>query len=391
MASQAVATGLVVVGLVVLGLGCSRSDAGSSPVERHVDGRSARLLATATAFDLAPAPGGALLAWAPQSGGQIRLGGFATSGATAPPAAPGSVVSGLGVHDLTIAVTQAGVVLAWREAAPAGSVTRGAWLKTDGQTQPFELGPGAATPATSRGGLALAAQAESALLLARGAEAPCEANAPGPCHAFQFYRLSASGARATGVPLTVPGPCDEQAVQLVVAPGRGNGDGEALGRFDYAVCSRASTTPALTVFSIQPNPAYAMAEEVFAGCTPLGAGRFGGEAAFVAVCKGQRRLVTAPEGGQPLVVRDLDRRGLVCRNGAAALAFGSGWLGLNEPIGRLELLLDDDLAPPGSRAVWAGAALLVARLDAAAQLHVASYACRGNTLLEQAEVFDAGT
>jgi hypothetical protein len=335
-----------------------------------------------------PAPAGALLAWAPRATGEIRIGGFDALGTAASPAAPGPVRAGLDVHDLAVAVTEAGVVLAWSEATEGGHGTRAAWLGGGGSAQHFELGPSVGAPPGSRGGLALAAQADGAMLLARGAAAACEADAPGPCAAFQFFRITPGGVRATGIPLAVPSPCDEQAAQLVLGPGRAAS--EAVGRFDYAICSRAAAGPKLTVFSIQPSPAYAMAEDVFAGCTPLGAGRFAGDASFVAGCGTSRRMATAPGGGESLLVRQLDRRGLVCRNGTATLALGDGWLGLNEPLGRLELLLGDDLAPPGARAVWAGAALLVARVDDAARIHVASYTCRGNALSEQGEVFDAG-
>jgi hypothetical protein len=287
------------------------------------------------------------------------------------------------------------VALAWSEAvADAGRVARGAWVQLDGPVQSFELMPGGGGPPGSRGSLALAAQGQGALLFARGAETPCEGGAPDTCATFQFFRLSPSGARAAGIPLVVPSPCDEQAAQLVLVPGGtasggGAGEGDALGRFDYAVCSRG-TSAGLTVFSIQPSPAYAMAEEVFAGCTPLGAGRFAGEGGFVAACGPSRRMATAPGGGESLVVRDLDRRGLFCRNGAARVALGDGWLVLNEPMGHLELLLDENLAPRGARAVWAGTVLLVARADDAAQLHVSSYACRDDALVEQSNVFDAG-
>jgi hypothetical protein len=368
--------------------GCSRSPSGGSPPEDPSEGHSARLLADASAFDLAPAADGALLVWAPKDEGQLRWRRFDARGQGAE-SEGASLPVGSGLRDLSLVVTPAGAALAWREAEKASSSSRVAWVEPDGSARRFELGPGGGGPAGSRGSLALVAQGDGALLFARGAATPCEGGAPEPCAAFQFFRLSASGARATGVPLVVPSPCDEQAAQLVLVPGRTPNDTDALGRFDYAVCSRGAGA-GLTVFSIQPNPAYAMAQDVFAGCTPLGAGRFAGEGGFVAACGPSRRLATAPGGGESLVVRDLDRRGLVCRNGAAQLAFGSGWLGLNEPMGKLELLLDDALAPRGARAVWAGAALLVARVDDAAQLLVSSYACRDDVLVEESEVLDMG-
>jgi len=143
------------------------------------------------------------------------------------------------------------------------------------------------------------------------------------------------------------------------------------------------------VFSIQPNPAYAAAEEGLAGCAPLGAGRFGGEATFVGVCGGQRRSVSVPVEGGALVARNLEERGLICNAAGAMLRFGGGWLRPIEPLGRLELLLNDDLAPPGARAVWTGAALLVARaLDG--RLSLSRYGCRGTQLVQLDALRDAG-
>lgn len=373
------------------GLGCSKSD-GAPPAGR-AEPSSASRLASATAFDLVPAADGALLAWAQDEGAQsegatIRWRRFDARGR--PSAAAGaSLPAGPGVRDLAAAETEAGAALAWVEGARAGSTVRAGWVDPGGAARAFHLGPGGG-PVGSRGGLSLAPQGERALLFARAAEAPCDGSGPAPCAAFRFFLVAAGGARPSGVPLVVPSPCDEQAAQLVTAPGRGAGGSEALGRFDYAVCSRATGRAGLTVFSIQPSPAYAMAEDAFAGCTPLGAGRFAGEGGFVAACGSSRRLASAPGGGESLIVRSLDRRGLVCRNGAAQLAFGSGWLSLNEPLGRLELLLDEDLAPTGARAAWAGAALLVARADDAAKLRVSTYSCRGDVLVESAESVDAG-
>jgi hypothetical protein len=57
---------------------------------------------------------------------------------------------------------------------------------------------------------------------------------------------------------------------------------------------------------------------------------------------------------------------------------GSGWLALDQPLDHLELLLDSSLSPPGSRAVWTGSVLLVAR--AHGQLELDRYSCEGGVL-----------
>jgi hypothetical protein len=178
--------------------------------------------------------------------------------------------------------------------------------------------------------------------------------------------------------LTVPNPCAAHSAQLVA--GRRAASGEA-GPFEYAICAGPTGASALTVFSIQPSPAYAAAEEALAGCAPLGAGRFGGEATFVAACGAQRRSVSVPADGGALVARNLDVRGLGCNASGPLLRFGNGWLRPSEPLGRLELLLNDDLAPPGARAVWTGAALLVAQASDG-RLSLRRYGCRDTQLLE---------
>lgn len=379
---------VLAAGLVATAPGCSRPEANESPPEVPSE-RAARVpLVSASAFELAPAAGGALLAWAPQHARQILRRRFDAEGVAAPTGS-GSLAVEREVVELALASTDAGEVLAWREGGEAGMLTRAAWLGPDGASQRFELGSGGLVSA-QRGAMSLGVRGNEALLFARAGDTPCEGGASEPCTSFQLHRLSANGTRPAGFPLAVPSPCESQAAQLVLAPGRAPGSGEGIGRFDYAICSRAGTSRVLTVFSIQPSPAYAMAEDVFAGCTPLGAGRFAGQATFVADCGAIRRLATAPGGGESLVVRDLDPRGLICRQGAASLAFGGSWLALDEPLGQLQLLLGDDLAPPGARAVWTGAALLVARVDDAARLHVTRHVCSGNVLSERSEWSDVG-
>jgi hypothetical protein len=207
-----------------------------------------------------------------------------------------------------------------------------------------------------------------------------------PCVAFSFFQLSVAGVAPAGIPLSVPSPCDAQAAQLNLER---RAAGAAPGGFDYAVCSNARGSSELTIFSIRTNPAYAMSRPAFAGCTPLGAARFAGQAAFVASCGQHRRLATADARDGELEVRDIDERGLICKGGAALLRFGTSWLRLEEPIGGLELLLGEDLSPLGSRAVWVGQALVVARaVDT--RLELRRYGCRDSSAVELPVDGDAG-
>jgi hypothetical protein len=393
---------------------CSRSDPAPAPAQLPPE--IERELSTATAFDLTSAAGGAVLAWAPPLGGvlltarfdarglalqrpRVDAGASATRAGATPAVSGEGWVSGVGraVADLAVVESAESLALAWNEGEGGTGQLRVAWLPPRGSARTFDLGPAWRGSPSQRGALALGAREAGALLLARGVEAPCASSDDEGCHSFQFFRFSGDGAYDTGIPLTVPSPCAEWSAQLVSAPARALGGAlpdasneEAPARFDYAICSGEGAESALTVFSIVPQPAYATAEETFRGCTPLGAGHFAGAPAFVATCGLDRRIVTLPvQGGRP-VVRTINERGLVCNGGTARLRFGAEWLRPSGPLGRLELLLTEDLAPPGARAVWTGEALVVARADAG-RLVLSRHACQGSSLVELEGPFEAGS
>jgi hypothetical protein len=359
--------------VVLVLLGCSRRVDDAAPAEPPVATPRYRELASSTAFELAPAPTGALLAWVRRGDARVQLewldGSARLQGRPRP--APGPSV-GLGVADLVAVATDSGVALAWSEASEAGGASaRAAWVSADGAAQTHELGAASRAVVPSRGGLALAARGDGALVFARGADVACVDASDEACVAFNFFQLSAAGIAPAGIPLSVPSPCDSQAAQLNLEY---RGAGSPPGAFDYAVCSNVRGSSSLTIFSIRTSPAYAMSREAFTGCTPLGAARFGGQAAFVAACGKYRRLAMADARTGELDVQEGEERGLICRGGAALVRFGSTWLRLVEPLGRLELLLSEALSPPGSRAVWTGQALAVARI-ADAKLVLSRYGC----------------
>lgn len=364
--------------LLLAGVACERG--GPDAAAGEAAAGEPRALPTATAFDLAPAPDGAVLAWATPDDGGVVLLRLDADGVPASGGAPTRVtVAGAAVGDLTLAATAAGVAVAWSEvdaSADHAGALRAAWVHPDGSARRFDVGRVFRSADARRGALSLAPRERGALLLARGLAAGCADVRERDCSAFQFYDVGPEAARPTGLALTVPSPCAAHSAQLVAAQRTGAG-----GPFEYAICAGPAGATALTVFSIQPSPAYATAEEALAGCEPLGAGRFGGEATFVGACAGQRRGVSVPAAGGALVVRDLDQRGLVCTAGGPVLRFGEGWLRPSEPLGHLELLLNDDLAPPGARAVWTGNALVVAQMRDG-RLVTARHGCRGTRWLE---------
>jgi hypothetical protein len=378
---------LAVVLRLAIGLaGCERPG-DVTPPPAPVEAIRSRQLATPTAFDLAPTPGGAVLAWATAGSGRLQWMRFDADsqpvgeGALAPVGSAGTAVA-----DLTLVAVGADLALAWSDASGARATLRAAWSSSDGAARTFELGASLPGDGALRGALALVGRERGALLLARGLEAPCSDARDRACSAFHFFEIAPDAARPTGLSLTVPNPCAAHSAQLVSA--RRTASGEA-GPFEYAICAGPEGASALTVFSIQQSPAYAAAEEALAGCAPLGAGRFGGEATFVATCGGERRSVSVPAAGGALIARNLDERGLSCNAGGALLRFGNGWLRPGEPLGGLELLLNDELAPAGARAVWTGAALLVAQASGG-RLLLRRFGCRHSQLIELEALRDAG-
>ena len=371
-----------VVALTSVALGCSRQETPPAPAVAPVQ---ARALAAPAAFDLVPTPDGAALAWASREAPFLVIERFDRVGVQSRAA---RVPVGSSVAEVGLAAPGPDLALGWIETRAEHASVRAAWIGA-AEPQIFDLGAAASGAGERRGSLALAARAEGATLLARGLDTPCGDAAASACVGFQFFSVEASGARATGLPLTVPSPCDSRAAQLVAAPVSARPDAVAGQRFEYAVCSRAHAEPALTVFSIQSSPAYAMADEVLRGCEPLGAGRFAGRGAFVAACEKERRMATVAADGVSWETTRLGVRGLVCSASGAALRMGSEWLRLSEPLGNLELLLDDALAPPGSRAVWTGAALLVASADDG-RLRLRRHVCRSTALYEESATTDAG-
>lgn len=353
-------------------------------------------LASETAFDLTVSERGALLGWADASAaGVLHVLRFAASGARAAPApTPAALPPASGAADLTLVDAGSGVALIWRTPGQA-AMARGLWLDGKGTWQSLELGATWPAPGAGRGNLALAARGEGALALVRGPRETCRetavpsaaagAAAGGasggegePCFGFRFYQLSAAGSQAVGLGLHVPVPCDARAA-LLLSPAAG-----AEQRYHYAVCTHVDGETVLTAFSIEPARSYAAAQQVLPGCQPLGAGLFAGQPTFVAECGASRRLARFVDADAPFALQSADVRGLVCSRAAggplARVRLGESWLDLAGPQAQLELLLDAELAPHGSRAVWTGEVLLVARA-AGGQLALDRFSCEDKELV----------
>jgi hypothetical protein len=360
---------------------CSRTAADDATATASLTTEASRQpeyrLASATAFDLRATSSGATLAWVEVSSEARRL-------YLAQLDARGELVGAPSVHrlaadpailgDLSVVATANGPTLTWVESSQGVARARAAQQRPDGMLETFELGTAYAGASPQRGNLALAARGREALALVRGTSVPCAVRSEGRCSQFHFYRLGVGEPEETGMPLSVPLPCEAHSVQLLSSEAQRAFGSVEMASLHYAVCTSSDGIVVLTLFEIEPDQQYAAAYRSFEGCAPLGAGVFGGVPSFVAGCGADRRLAAQRAGNAPPDVIDINVRGLVCDGEVPRLRLGSAWLRLDAPLGDLELLLDADLAAPGARAVWTGAALLIATSDAAG-MHLSRFAC----------------
>jgi hypothetical protein len=328
-------------------------------------------LDTPTGFELTASASGATLVFAPldRADGSLRKIELDASGAFAGPAStalePGALQGE--ATDLTAAWVGHELALAWVERAGAKARVRAAWSGT--AAAPFELGPAWSGPRTARGNVALAARGEHALVFARGDETACiDANRHG-CFGFDFHELAHDHLEKSGLPMTVPVPCADNSVELVVTGAR----------FHYGVCTDTGERPVTTMFTIERDPDYARADPLLEGCKPAGTFVWQRAAWLVAECDGGRRAVRLGARDESAEYLDLHALRLACKSGVASIRAPSLDLLLDEPRSGLTPLLPPDLAPPGSRAVWAGRALVVAT-SFADRLRLARYTCAADKL-----------
>lgn len=199
----------------------------------------------------------------------------------------------------------------------------------------------------------------------RGEDLDCEARR---CAGFNILELSSSGPSLRRVPLTVPEPCGHPLAVFQVSKRS----------WVYGVCSRRGRKATTTVFNIELDPEFAIARDVLEGCEPLGAVPLDGPTSptvLVGQCSDGKRAVRVESAHDPPSPISLDGLRTDCVKGKPRLKSIDLELELRGPMERLEPLLPARLAQPGARAVWTGAALLVASWSSG-KLAVASHACR---------------
>jgi hypothetical protein len=218
-------------------------------------------------------------------------------------------------------------------------------------------------------------RSDAVSLLARAGDAECVDTGRRDCIAFAWWRLSLDRNESRGLPLSVPKPCTSHALSLLNEP-RG---------MHYAVCSESAGAAerSTTLFTIQNTPEYARADTVLKGCQPLGLFAADDTVWLVGDCAGKRRAARAGADNAPVEVREIASPRVECVSGRAFVHAGPMDVALTTPHAGLETVLPSTLAPRGSRAVWTGAALVVAHAQRA-KLELERYACEGASLRQLA-------
>lgn len=320
------------------------------------------------AFDLASTDTGAILVTAiPKRGLAFRL--LDHGGATQAQETSFELDKGTEIDELSSATLGSELGVVWSERTATGIRARGLVrpLLGQGRGPAADIGPMIEPVSTPRGNLAIGVSDAHFLVLARGGPATCVDPARAGCVGFDFFRVTSGGATKTGLPLAVPQPCLQNSVSFAVSNDR----------FYYGVCSQGSGRPVTTLFSIQNEPAYARADDVLAGCLPLGALADGRDLIVAGECGGTRRAVRVRHGNAEVVDVRMEHLDVVCEAGQPLireLGAGGLHLSLSGRRDRLEAFLPDAFRMPQARAVWTGEALLVAGSVGAA-VSIKSYRC----------------
>jgi len=347
-------------------------DAGSpreAPIERP---RLAapRATSSGSAFDLAAVANGAIFVWgrpASTGGGVLALrldeyGGSAGQDVVLfEPALPpgGASAERIAEDALEIDATAArgslGVVFVSRNAMTITVKSLLADVANLRSSQPTLLGATTRTTTAARGNLAIAADAEGDLhALVRLDEGECGDGSNVRCVHIGHAEVRAADARAVGVPLAVPAPC-AGVVSGIAAVGS---------RLHYGVCSTHTGQPVTTVYTIESESAVARTEDVLPGCATDGFVVTGNELLVPGRCAGGRAGALLPASAQAMRAMPMERMAIACEGRTPVITTEDSigaTVRLVAPLDRLEGMLPDNVAPEGSRAVWTGSTVLVAR------------------------------
>lgn len=363
-------------------LGCTKE--GNSPQDhaspssvaaaRPPEALVTRTLASPSAFDLVPTPFGASLAWVAGDRAQrelfvLDLGRRGEPGRKA--FALTSVSStGAEVSDLSYAFVTLDRAMVWVERLDDEPRAVAAFRSESGETKSFDLGVAHRAPPMARGNVALGVRRDGLVVFLRGKPERCVTTSETDCHGFRFHRFDGEQESSTSTTLSVPVPCDEAAARLV----------DTSPRWHYAVCTEVDGGPVLTVFSIQPDPEYASAEQFLHGCRPLGTVVTEERGAIIARCRTEHKLLHLFASDHDPHVELLRPSEPRCVDGRLRLRAGSWEVDTSKLRGDLRLLLPRDVAPADARAAWAGESLVIASAKGG-ELWLRRLRCDGQKLL----------
>ena len=230
-----------------------------------------------------------------------------------------------------------------------------------------------------RGHLALASRDDSAFTVMHRAEPGDCVDKPGRCTRFEFHEVRNGSASSRPLPLLVPEACPGGVAGL--------GAHEA-GIRHYAVCTLDAGRRVNTVFTIQEQPMYAVAERALEGCSSEGFfGLPDGKEYLLGRCTdGLRRAFRPARVERKAASFDVSEPTLGCLSSGLEVHFsldGPRHYRLEKPEQRIDRMLPERIAPAGARAVWTGEALLVAQLSGA-ELELGRWSCSGIELVKQA-------
>lgn len=329
-----------------------------------------RPLASPAAFDLRWTQHGAFLAWSEPHGSRQSVRGVRLDA----DGRPGKVTT-LDDTDAEVVEVALGYApsldqlgVAWVQRRP-GEQAQLRGTAADGEPTRFApaatVGPTHVAHVGERGHLAIAPGRGHLHVYARGEDQPCEDGKPSRCASFGAHPLPPDPAAGNRPWLTVPRPCDRPVTGYLYRPPH---------RY-YGICHlREDDSRQETVwYSIQPEPMYAQAHELMAGCEPRGAAVLD-DAIWVTAACGSIRTGVRIRGIDVDPPRSLDDAELTCNAGGHPVLTLEREHPLVAPADHLGPLLPGEVGGTDAAAVWTGEVLLVAR-HVAREVEVARYRC----------------
>jgi hypothetical protein len=318
---------------------------------------ASREIASASSFELVPHDEGALLVWgAPPARGAAVL--AAPLSPLGEPRALDVLLSHALPIEIAVAADGARAAVAWvaQRDSRSTEIEVSAAFSAGGVAFGPETSLGPAEPLVTplRGRLALSTGEDGAFFLShRVPPGPCTGR-DAVCARLARDRIDSPGSAQGDDPMEVPVPCDPFLV----------GSLRNAGTWFFALCHREDDgAPRATLYAIRPAISLAAASQVLIGCTPRGVAPTETGAAVIADCPEGRGIAWQDELGRPAGEIRNAQLEVSCTARPALRATGEGRtleVPLTAAVGRIEGLLPDAIASPLARAVWTGAAILVA-------------------------------